>query len=67
MTTPINPTSLAMPSGRLAPGPRPVMSLTERYLAARFGRRELSNEEERDFERRVKSLRKERPVEERAA
>ena len=34
MTTPINPTSLAMPSGRLAPGPRPVMSLTERLVAS---------------------------------
>jgi transglutaminase-like putative cysteine protease len=49
------------------PAASEVMSLTERYLEARFGRRELSNEEERDFERRVKSLRKERPVEERAA
>jgi transglutaminase-like putative cysteine protease len=44
-----------------------VLSLTEVYLEARFGRRELSLEEERDFERRVKSLRQLKLPEERAA
>jgi protein-glutamine gamma-glutamyltransferase len=44
-----------------------VLSLTEVYLEARFGRRELSLEEERDFERRVKSLRQLKLAEERAA
>jgi hypothetical protein len=44
-----------------------VLSLTERYLEARFGRRELSLEEERDFERRVKRLRRLELHEDRAA
>jgi protein-glutamine gamma-glutamyltransferase len=44
-----------------------VLSLTEVYLETRFGRRELSLEEERDFERRVKSLRQLKLPEERAA
>ncbi len=33
MSTPINPTTLAVASGRLAPGPRPAMSAFERLLA----------------------------------
>jgi transglutaminase-like putative cysteine protease len=44
-----------------------VLALTELYLEARFGRRELSVEEERDFERRVKRLRRMDLPEERAA
>jgi transglutaminase-like putative cysteine protease len=44
-----------------------VLALTELYLEARFGRRELSLEEERDFERRVKRLRRMDLPEERAA
>ncbi len=44
-----------------------VLALTECYLEARFGRRELSLEEERDFELRVKNLRQLRLPEERAA
>ncbi len=44
-----------------------VLALTECYLEARFGRRELSPEEERDFELRVKSLRQLRLPVERAA
>ena len=44
-----------------------VLALTELYLEARFGRRELSLEEERDFERRVKRLRRMELPEERAA
>jgi transglutaminase-like putative cysteine protease len=49
------------------PAATEVLSLTEVYLEARFGRRELSTEEERDFERRVKSLRQLKLPEERAA
>jgi transglutaminase-like putative cysteine protease len=49
------------------PAAAEVMSLTERYLEARFGRRELSLEEEREFERRVKRLRRLELPEERAA
>lgn len=33
MTTPIRPTTLAVPSGRLAPGPRPTLSTAERVVA----------------------------------
>jgi len=44
-----------------------VLSLTERYLEARFGRRELSLEEEREFEQRVKGLRQLKLPEDRAA
>jgi transglutaminase-like putative cysteine protease len=44
-----------------------VLWLTERYLEARFGRREISQEEERDFERRVKRLRRLELHENRAA
>jgi len=44
-----------------------VLALTELYLEARFGRRELSIDEERDFERRVKRLRRMELPEERAA
>ncbi|MFQ6172699.1 ABC transporter permease [Oryzobacter sp. R7] len=33
MTTPIRPTTLALPSGRLAPGPRPPLGLGERLVA----------------------------------
>jgi transglutaminase-like putative cysteine protease len=40
------------------PAAAEVLALTELYLEARFGRRELSLEEERDFERRVKRLRR---------
>jgi transglutaminase-like putative cysteine protease len=49
------------------PAASEVLSLTERYLEARFGRRELSLEEERDFERRVKRLRRLELPEDRAA
>jgi transglutaminase-like putative cysteine protease len=44
-----------------------VLSLTECYLEARFGGRELSAEEERAFELRVKALRQLRLPEDRAA
>jgi hypothetical protein len=44
-----------------------VLWLTERYLEARFGRRELSQDEEREFERRVKRLRRLELPQERAA
>jgi transglutaminase-like putative cysteine protease len=44
-----------------------VLLLTECYLEARFGRRELSLEEERSFEQRVKSLRQLKMPEDRAA
>jgi protein-glutamine gamma-glutamyltransferase len=49
------------------PAASEVLWLTECYLEARFGRRELSQEEERDFERRVKRLRRIELPEERAA
>jgi protein-glutamine gamma-glutamyltransferase len=49
------------------PAAAEVLSLTELYLEARFGRRELSQEEERDYERRVKRLRRLELPEERAA
>jgi transglutaminase-like putative cysteine protease len=49
------------------PAAAEVLALTELYLEARFGRRELSLEEERDFERRVKRLRRMELPEERAA
>ncbi|HTV18479.1 MAG TPA: DUF3488 and transglutaminase-like domain-containing protein [Polyangiaceae bacterium] len=49
------------------PAAAEVLLLTELYLEARFGRRELSLEEERDFERRVKKLRRMELPEERAA
>ncbi len=49
------------------PAAREVLSLTECYLEARFGRRELSNDEEREFEQRVKGLRQLRLADERAA
>ena len=39
------------------PAAREVLLLTECYLEARFGHRVLSQEEEREFEQRVKSLR----------
>jgi transglutaminase-like putative cysteine protease len=44
-----------------------ILELTEVYLEARFGRRELSLDEERDYERRVKALRRRDVTEERAA
>jgi protein-glutamine gamma-glutamyltransferase len=44
-----------------------VLSLTQCYLEARFGRRELSPEEERNFELRVKSLRQLKLPEDKAA
>jgi transglutaminase-like putative cysteine protease len=44
-----------------------ILQLTELYLEARFGRRELSEDEERDFERRVKALRRLEQAEDRAA
>ncbi len=40
-----------------APGADEILSLTERYLAARFGGRALSAEERLDFRRRVAALR----------
>lgn len=49
------------------PAASEVLSLTERYLEARFGRRELSLEEEREFEQRVKGLRQLKLPEDRAA
>lgn len=49
------------------PAAAEVLSLTELYLEARFGRRELSPEEERDFERRVRQLRRLELPEDRAA
>lgn len=49
------------------PAAREVLSLTECYLEARFGRRELSLDEEREFEQRVKGLRQLRLSDERAA
>jgi transglutaminase-like putative cysteine protease len=49
------------------PAAAEALALTELYLEARFGRRELSLEEERDFERRVKRLRRMELPEERAA
>jgi transglutaminase-like putative cysteine protease len=49
------------------PAAREVLSLTECYLEARFGRRALSQEEEREFEQRVKGLRQLRLADERAA
>jgi protein-glutamine gamma-glutamyltransferase len=46
------------------PAAAEVLWLTERYLEARFGRRELSLDDEREFEQRVKRLRRlERPAE----
>lgn len=47
------------------PAAREVLALTEWYLEARFGRRELNAEEEREFEQRVRAL--ERPPTSRAA
>jgi protein-glutamine gamma-glutamyltransferase len=49
------------------PAASEVLALTECYLEARFGRRELSLEEERDFELRVKILRQLRLREDQAA
>jgi transglutaminase-like putative cysteine protease len=49
------------------PAAAEVLALTELYLEARFGRRELSLDEERDFERRVKKLRRLELPEDRAA
>jgi protein-glutamine gamma-glutamyltransferase len=49
------------------PAASEVLWLTERYLEARFGRRELNPDEERDFERRVKRLRRIELPEDRAA
>ena len=49
------------------PAASEVLSLTERYLEVRFGGRELSSEEERSFELRVKALRQLRLPEDRAA
>ena len=44
-----------------------VLALTEIYLAVRFGRRDFSVEDERDFEARVKTLRQFRLLPDRAA
>ena len=44
-----------------------VLALTEIYLAVRFGRRDFSVEDERDFEARVKLLRQFRLLPDRAA
>jgi protein-glutamine gamma-glutamyltransferase len=49
------------------PAAAEVLWLTERYLEARFGRRELSLEEEREYEQRVKRLRRIELPAERAA
>jgi hypothetical protein len=43
------------------------MRLTDIYLAVRFGGRDLTQEEERDFDARVKNLRQFRLLPERAA
>ena len=44
-----------------------VLALTEIYLAVRFGRRDFSIEDERDFDARVKTMRHFRLLPERAA
>jgi hypothetical protein len=44
-----------------------VMELTELYLEARFGGRELSDADRRDFQRRVKLLRQAPSTEARVA
>jgi len=44
-----------------------ALALTERYIAARFGSEALSNEERRDFLRRVRALRTQRTSTEREA
>ena len=44
-----------------------ALALTERYLAARFGRETLSADERRDYTRRVRALRAQRPNSEKAA
>jgi protein-glutamine gamma-glutamyltransferase len=44
-----------------------ALALTERYVAGRFGGVTLSAEERRDYARRVRALRSQRPVPERAA
>jgi transglutaminase-like putative cysteine protease len=44
-----------------------VLALTEIYLAVRFGRRDFSSEDERDFDARVKAMRHFRLLPERAA
>ena len=44
-----------------------VLALTEIYLAVRFGRRDFSAEDERDFDGRVRSMRHFRLLPERAA
>jgi hypothetical protein len=44
-----------------------ALALTERYLAARFGRDTLSPDERRDYVRRVRLLRAQRPINEKAA
>ena len=44
-----------------------ALALTERYLSSRFGGTPLSAEERRDFSRRVRALRIQRPNNERAA
>lgn len=49
------------------PAAAEVLRLTECYLAVRFGGRDLTPEEERDFEVRVKNLRQFRLLPERAA
>ncbi len=49
------------------PAAEEVLLLTELYLEARFGRRELSADEERDYERRVRGLRQLKLSEDRAA
>lgn len=44
-----------------------ALALTERYIAARFGGETLSNDERRDFVRRVRALRAQRTNGEREA
>jgi hypothetical protein len=44
-----------------------VLALTEIYLAVRFGRRDFSPEDERDFDTRVRSMKHFRLLPERAA
>lgn len=44
-----------------------ALALTEIYIAARFGRSTLTTEERRDFARRVRALRQQRPAERDAA
>ncbi len=44
-----------------------ALALTERYLEARFGGRALTAEERRDFARRVRAIRQQRPTSDRAA